>query len=631
MAHKIKLKPVKLAPLALEVAKKRYLRTDLNGRVIETPAEMFYRVACHMAKAEINWAGNGVVEATAQKFYQAMAQFRFVCSGKAIFEAGNPGGTGQLSACFVLPVKDSIQEIFKTLGEAAYIQKNNGGTGFNFSLIRPKGDKVKNVPNAASGPVDFLQAYSAALSKILQGAKRRGANMGILNIDHPDIFDFIRVKEVDGNMDNFNISVGVWDAFMEAVRQDKYWQLINPRTKQPVKRVKARRLFNQIVESAWRTGDPGMVFLDRMEADNPTPTLGRLWATNPCGEIPLLPYESCNLTSIVLSNHLKKVKGKGWYGGPNYQIDWDKLAETVHLAVRFLDDMIEVNTYVLPEIERTVKNGNRKIGLGVMGLAHLFYYLGIPYGSRESLRLAERLAKFIRKQAEAASLELAKQRGVFGNFDISIFAGTAERYRNATLLTVAPTGTISLLANTSSGIEPVFALVSQRQLFYEDKKRQRRTKQTTIIDPVFSRILTHIKGSGKDKIIKALSEGADLTELDVPKEVKRVFVTTDKVTPAQHVAMQAAWQKWIDNSVSKTINLPASAKVEDVAQAYMLAWRSGCKGITVYRDGSKSEQVVSIGAGKTALTDTCPECGAKMRPGEGCYTCLACGYSVCKS
>ena len=629
MIRRGKLKPVKLAPLAAEVAKKRYLRTDLKGEVIETVEEMFYRVAHHMAKAEINWGSNGIVEEMTNKFYKAMASFRFVCSGKAMFEAGNPGGTGQLSACFVLPIEDSIQSIFKTLGEAAYIQKNNGGTGFNFSAIRPKGDKVKNVPNAASGPVDFLQAYSAALSKILQGAKRRGANMGILNVDHPDIFEFIHLKDTDKTIDNFNVSVGAFDAFMEAVEADKYWNLINPRTKQTIRRVKARRLFREITESAWKSGDPGMVFLDRMEKDNPTPTLGKLWATNPCGEIPLLPYESCNLTSIVLSNHVKKVKGKGWFGGDKYEIDWDKLAETVRLAVRFLDNMVEVNNYVLPEIERTVKNGNRKIGLGVMGLAHLFYLLGVPYGSVTSLRLAERIAKFIRKQAEEASLELAKARGVFGNFDVSIFAGTAEKYRNATLLTVAPTGTISILANTSSGIEPVFSLVTKRNMFYEDKQK----KQVTVVDPVFEKILKQmVKDKDKQKkIIKALGEGAHISEVEVPKEVKKVMVTTGDVSPRQHVLMQAAWQKWIDNSVSKTINLPSSATVDDVAEAYMLAWRSGCKGITVYRDGSKSDQVVTIGGGKKLSEVECPECGEKMQVSEGCYTCLSCGYSVCKS
>ncbi len=616
-------KPVKLTPLALEIAKKRYLMTDLDGRFTETPTEMFYRVARHMAKAEINWHTNGIVREMSDKFYQAMSDFKFVCSGKAMFEAGNPGGTGQLSACFVLPIKDSIPDIFKTLGEAAYIQKNNGGTGFNFSAIRPKNDKVKNVPNAASGPVDFLQAYSAALSKILQGAKRRGANMGILNIDHPDILDFIQLKAKDKTMDNFNVSVGVFDEFMEAVEQDKFWFLINPRTGLKTKRVKARTLFNQIIKSAWATGDPGMIFLDRIEKDNPTPSLGRLWATNPCGEIPLLAYESCNLTSIVLSNHVRKVAGQGWFGGPKYEIDWDDLAKTIHLAVRFLDDMIEVNQYVLPEVEKIVKYGNRKIGLGVMGLAHLFYLLGIPYGSVQSLRLSERIAKFIRRQAEDASKQLAKERGVFGNFDVSVYAGTAEKYRNATLLTVAPTGTISLLVNTSSGIEPVFSLVSKRRLLYEDKQ----VKQKTIIDPVFDQILSYLPD--KKAIIKSLLAGEKLADLPVKSEFKKVLVTSQQISPKQHVLMQAAWQKWIDNSVSKTINLPAEATVEDVAQAYRLAWKTGCKGITVYRDGSKTNQVMStkIGDGQE---NRCPECGSQMQSQSGCFTCQTCGYSVCK-
>lgn len=471
----MKINDPKLSPIAEEIAKKRYLKTNLKGKVTETPGEMLWRVAHHAAKAEINWAKNGEVEATTKLFFEKMVNLKFVCSGKAMFEAGNEGGTGQLSACFVLPIEDSISSIFKTLGEAALVHKNNGGTGFNFSRVRPHGDKVRNVPNASSGPVDFLKAFSAALEKILQGAKRNGANMGVLNADHPDIESFIEMKKEDQTIKNFNVSVGASNEFMEAVINKKPWKLINPRNGEVVKKIRADRLFDKIVEHAWGSGDPGMMFLDRMEEDNPTPTLGKLDATNPCGEQPLLPYESCNLSSIVLSNHIRLVKGE-------YAVDWDELASTVHTAIHFLDNLIEVNTYVLPEIERIVKFGNRKIGLGVMGLAHLFYLLKIPFNSANAITLSERLAKFIRTEGEKESSRLAKIRGTFPNFDISYFKGSAEKYRNATMLTIAPTGTISLFANCSSGIEPVFSLLTVRRTFYEDKKNN-SSRELVIFDP----------------------------------------------------------------------------------------------------------------------------------------------------
>ena len=449
----------KLTKNALEVAKKRYLRTDMNGQVVETPGEMLWRVAYHMAKPEVNWAGNGIVMETAAKFYERMVSLKMVCAGKAMFEAGNPGGTGQLSSCFVLPIEDSIGKIFKTLGDAAVVHKNNGGTGFNFSKIRPHGDKVKNVPGASSGPVDFLKAYSAALSQILQGAKRQGANIGILNVDHPDIEDFIELKDTDGTIKNFNVSVGVTDAFMEAVEKNETWHLVNPRNGEVVKRVKAKALFNKIAESAWKSGDPGLMFLDNTERGNTVPNFGKLDATNPCGEIALFPYESCNLTSIDLARHLKKNK-----------IDWDDLKDTVRLGVRFLDNMIEVNAYPVSEIEATVKNGNRRIGLGVMGFAHVLYRMGIPYNSSEAVKLAKELSKFIYDTAAEMSAELAEVRGNFNNWDLSIYPAKGQPMRNCAVTMIAPTGTISILADTSSGIEPVFSLVTIRRTFYEDDK-----------------------------------------------------------------------------------------------------------------------------------------------------------------
>lgn len=644
-----KIKEPVMAEHSLDVAKKRYLRTDMKGRVIETPGELLWRVARHMAKAEIGWGDERDVEKVAREFFEALVGFKFVCSGKAMFEAGNEGGIGQLSACFVLGVEDSIASIFERLGEAALIHKNNGGTGFNFSKIRPRGDKVKNVPEAASGPVDFLQAYSAALSKILQGAKRRGGNMAILNAEHPDIREFIRVKEEDGNITNFNISVGATDEFMEAIEKGKSWNLVNPRTGEVVAKVKAKELFDEIASVAYRTGDPGMIFLDRLERDNPTPTLGKLDATNPCGEQPLLPYESCNLSSIVLSCHLKKKVRKGKKDESfAWEVDWDELAKTVRTAIRFLDNMIEVNTYILPEIERVVRVGNRKVGLGVMGFAHLLYKLGIPYSSREAVQMAEHLGKFIKREAEAASMELARKRGVFPNFDISYYAGTAERYRNATMLTIAPTGTISLFANCSSGIEPVFSLITTRKTFFEDGRASRQIKTLTIVDSVFEEVLDaelkrgKIGGLSKRKIFSHLRKQGSLEGLrGIGKWMKEVFVTSHEIDWKWHVKIQAAWQKYCDNSVSKTINFRKGASLRDVREAYLLAWRLGCKGITIYRDGSRKNQVLNKAGSrlltkskkrkrvKSVFNGTCPECGSVMQFAEGCSTCPQCSYSHC--
>lgn len=642
MQKPIKITEPALTDIALEVMKKRYIRTDEKGKVIESPGEMLWRVARHIAKAEVNWSGNGIVDETARKFYERMVNWKFVCAGKAMFEAGNPGGTGQLSSCFVLPIEDSIQSIFKTLGDAAVVHKNNGGTGFNFSKIRPHADKVKNVPGAASGPVDFIRAFSAALSQILQGAKRQGANIAVLNCDHPDIEEFIHLKTEDGTIKNFNISVGVTNKFMEAVEAGKSWQLINPRNGQVWKTMKARELFNQIAQSAWATGDPGLAFLDRLEEDNPTPSIGRIDATNPCGEIPLLPYESCNLTSIVLTNHLKRNAKGAW------EIDWDDLAVSIKLGIRFLDDMIEVNTYALDPIRQMVKEGNRRIGLGVMGFAHLLYRLRIPYNSAEAVRIAERIAKFMRQTAEEASKELAKERGAFGNFDVSTYVGSAETYRNAALLMIAPTGTTSLVANSSSGIEPVFSLVTVRRSFNEDSKHNAPTKEFVIADPEFERFMKDKFGQAKAKAIfeKIASGESTETITELSPEDRRVYIATHQIQPEWHIKIQAAWQKWIDNSVSKTINFPGNATVEDVKKAYLMGWKLGLKGITIYRDGSKLDQVLNIKGKESKLSTeahthidsvkpgigdkiVCPECGAAAQSKDGCVSCPQCGWSKC--
>ncbi|PIW06778.1 ribonucleoside-diphosphate reductase, adenosylcobalamin-dependent [Candidatus Collierbacteria bacterium CG17_big_fil_post_rev_8_21_14_2_50_45_7] len=604
----------RLTKNALEVAKKRYLRTDMEGKVVETVGEMLWRVAYHMAKPEVTWGTNGIVMEMANKFYERMSSLKMVCAGKAMFEAGNPGGTGQLSSCFVLPIEDSIGEIFKTLGEAAVVHKNNGGTGFNFSKIRPHGDKVKNVPGAASGPVDFLRAYSAALSQILQGAKRQGANIGILNVNHPDIESFIELKDADGTIKNFNVSVGVTDAFMNAVVEDKYWNLVNPRNGEVAKRLKAKTLFNKIAQQAWKTGDPGLIFLDTMEKGNTVPGFGKLDAVNPCGEVTLFPYESCNLTSIDLARHLK-----------NNKIDWEELKETVRLGVRFLDNMIEVNTYPVPEIEATVKNGNRRIGLGVMGFAHLLYKMRIPYNSDEAVKLARDLSKFIYENAAEMSSELAEARGNFPNWDLSIYPAKGQPMRNCAVTMIAPTGTISILANTSSGIEPVFSLVTIRRTFYEDDKSNHSTKEFLMVDPVFEEYI----GSRKN-ILDQVASG-DYSGLSV--EEKRLFVTTHQISPSWHVKIQAAWQKYFDNSISKTVNFGHDATVDDVKETYMLAWKLGCKGVTIYRDGSKQDQVL-VSNNQAPITNNqtdgvCPECGGKLHKQDGCSKCIDCGYSVC--
>lgn len=630
----------KLSKNALEVAKKRYLRTDMKGKTVETVGEMLWRVAYHMAKAEVNWGTNGIVMETATKFYQRMIQMKMVCAGKAMFEAGNPGGTGQLSSCFVLPIDDSIDTIFKTLGDAAVVHKNNGGTGFNFSKIRPHGDKVKNVPNASSGPVDFIRAYSAALSQILQGAKRQGANIAILNVDHPDIEEFINLKDQDGTIKNFNVSVGVTDEFMRAVEEDKSWNLVNPRNKEVVRRVKARTLFEKIAKQAWKTGDPGLAFLTAVEAGNTVPQFGVIDACNPCGEIFLFPYESCNLTTIDLARHLVK-KGNNW------EVDWDELRETVRLGVRFLDNMIEVNAYPVPEIEATVKNGNRRIGLGVMGLAHTFYRLGIAYNSEEAVKLSKKLAKFIYTEAAEMSAELAETRGSFPNWDLSIYPAKGQPMRNCAVTMVAPTGTISILADTSSGIEPVFSLVTVRRTFYEDDKANHSTRELIMVDPVFEEYLEKNKKMQKSKIEEMLKRIAEGDYSDLSKDEKKLFVTTHEIDPSWHVKIQAAWQAHFDNSISKTINFSHEASVEDVKRAYMQAWKARCKGITIYRDGSKQDQVLVSSApvpqyssipdkkpgiqdnGSTGILDMCPECGGKLHKQDGCSKCIDCGYSVC--
>ena len=589
-----------------------------DGKFLETPGQILWRVAKHLAKAEINWGDELQVRKVSEEFFEKMLKFKLVCTRSALFEAGNESCTQQLSPCFVLKIEDSISSIFSTLGEAAMVQKNFGGTGFNFSRIRFKGDKVRGVPNSASGPVDFLQVYSAALTKVMQGAKRHGGNMGILNVNHPDIYDFLKVKDQDGLMKNFNISVGVTSEFMEAVSGDKMFDLVSPRDGGKVKSIKARQLFRDICEHAWLTGDPGMIFLDRMEEDNFTPTLGILDATNPCGEQPLLPYESCNLSSVNLARHAVKKKN-GW------EIDWEDLGETVKTGVRFLDNMIEINTYILPETERFVKKGNRKIGLGLIGFGELLYKLKVSYSSKEAVRIAEKIAKFIKRQAEEASLALAKERGVFPNWDISTYKGSAERYRNCTMVTIAPTGTVSMIGDTSSWVEPYFALVYERRSAYDQNKDNKPTKSLYYIVPEFEQALRVAGIYSQELVARVVQNHGSIQGLtEISKEIKEVFVTAHDIDPEWHIRVQAAFQEYADNAVSKTINFANKATVEDVEKTYILAWKLRCKGITIYRDGSKQDQVLN------ANSHQCPECkGVTVHEG-GCVSCRECGWSECK-
>lgn len=562
---------MELSKTAEVVLQKRYLLKDEEGNVIETPEQMLRRVANAIAKAEENYGNE--VKKYAKLFYDMMDKQLFMPNSPTLMNAGTE--LSQLSACFVIPVEDSIDGIFKALWDMAKVQKSGGGTGFSFSRLRPKGDLVKSTMGVASGPISFMKIFDAATEQIKQGGKRRGANMGVLNVHHPDIEEFITAKWEEGVLRNFNISVAVTDKFFEALKKDEEYDLINPRTGEVVKRVPARKIFNLIVEGAWRNGEPGMVFIDEINRHNPTPHVGKIEATNPCGEQPLLPYESCNLGSINVSKFIK-----------NGEIDWEWLKEIVWLCVRFLDDVIDMNKYPLKEIEKNTK-ANRKIGLGVMGWADLLFKLKIPYDSDEAIKLAEKLMSFIQSESHKASQALAEERGVFPNWKGSVWEKRGIKMRNATTTTIAPTGTISIIANCSSGIEPIYALAFKRMNILDGE-------EFFEINPIFEDALKQLN-LYNDEMLERIAESGSIQEIhEIPEEIRRVFKCALDIDAEWHVRMQAAFQKYTDNAVSKTINMPNSATRKDVEKAFMLAYELKCKGLTVYRDGSREEQVLKV-------------------------------------
>ena len=632
----------RLTENALRVLEKRILARDHQGRIVESPEDMFRRVARSISAADLHYATPADATAAEESFFEIMSSLEFLPNSPTLMNAGR--NLAQLSACFVLPVEDSMEGIFDTLRDTALIQKSGGGTGFSFSRLRPREDPVESTHGVSSGPVSFMRLYNFATEVTKLGGKRAGANMAILRIDHPDIEEFISSKSNPLELNTFNISVAVTDEFMEQVENGTQYNLINPRTREVVKQLNARDVLDRIVESAWRNGEPGVIFIDRINRDNPTPELGQIESTNPCGEQPLLPYESCVLGSV----NLAKFHRDG-------AVDYERLKRVVALAVHFLDNVIDVSEYQIPQIAEITKL-NRKIGLGVMGFADLLILLGIPYDSEDAIRLGEEVMGFISREALEASIELAEKRGPFPRwFQESIYHAEGAEFRgsessealrcrprrNATVTTVAPTGTISLIANCSSGIEPIYSIVHSRLSF--------ESERMTFVNPLFE---TYARDHGflLGDSIKRLAETRSLGSLpEVPAEAARIFITAHEIEPEWHVRMQAAFQKHIDAAVSKTINFPSSATPDNVKRAYLLAHKLGCKGITVYRDGSREKQVLSseiqdmtepmtlASAGHMEMQKSenqlfarniCPDCGESLRQNGGCLYCI-CGYSVC--
>ncbi|MBS3113072.1 vitamin B12-dependent ribonucleotide reductase [Candidatus Woesearchaeota archaeon] len=601
---------LKLPMNSIKVLAERYLKRNHDGKLVETPKDMFRRVAENIASADALYNGN--VEETSKKFFDIMTSLIFLPNSPTLMNAGNE--LQQLAGCFVLPVGDSISEIFDGVKHAAIIHKSGGGTGFAFSRLRPKNDVVMSTKGVSSGPISFMKVYNVATETIKQGGKRRGANMGILRIDHPDIIEFINCKEKEGAFNNFNISVGLTEKFMQAVENDEEYELYNPRTKIHEGSLLARDVFNLIVTNAWKNGEPGIVFLDRMNRDNPTPEIGEIESTNPCGEQPLLPYESCNLGSINLVKFVK-----------NGNIDYDELRKVVHISVHFLDNVIDKNNFPLPEIENMTK-GNRKIGLGIMGFADMLLQLNIGYNTEQAVETAEKIMGFIQQESKLKSIALAVERGNFPNIERSIYNG--QNMRNATRTTIAPTGSIGMIADASNGIEPLFAISFVKQnILGGDHK-------LLYINHFFEKIAKE-RGFYSEELMEEIAKTGSVQHVDaVPQDVKKIFVVSHDIDPIWHIKIQAAFQRNIENAVSKTVNFTHDATTKDVEKAFLLAYQLGCKGITIYRDGSREAQVINLDTTKhhkkkETEENLCPQCKTKLYHSEGCSTCPSCGFSKC--
>lgn len=651
---------LKLSENAIKVLEKRYLKRDKDGNCTETPADMFRRVASSIANADLQYGkSQAQADELANKFYKAITDLYFMPNSPTLMNAGRE--LGQLSACFVLPVEDSLEGIFETVKNTALIHKSGGGTGFSFSRLRPKNDVVRSTMGVSSGPVSFMEVFNAATEAVKQGGTRRGANMGILRVDHPDIIDFIHCKSDNSKLNNFNISVAITDKFMEALKNGTDYELIHPKTKAAVGKLNAKQVFDLIVDGAWRNGEPGIVFIDKMNADNPTPQVGDIESTNPCGEVPLLPYEACNLGSINLGRLLIETSA-------GLEVDWEKLKEITKLSIHFLDNVITINNYPLPVIADMVQN-NRKIGLGVMGWADMLMKLGLSYNSEEGTDLAYKVMEFIDYHSKVESIELAKERGAFNNFKGSVYesgsfltgkysgksAGmiTDEQWknldaqikefgiRNSTTTCIAPTGTISMIASASGGVEPLFGLVFQRNVMDGTEMLE--------INPVFEK---YAKDNDfySENLMKEIAKDGSLAHVSgVDAKVKHIFATAHDVTPVWHVKMQAAFQLHTDNAVSKTVNFEETATREDIEKAYILAFENNLKGITVYRNNSRTFQPMNLDAKKAPEIEmkpiaaaepkyeptgeiknvVCPECKTTIQMAEGCFICPGCGYSGC--